>query len=635
MQLNLSSRCKAIFELAQKYADYHHISTMGTEFLILAMFETEDTLCHFLLNEYDITKEEIEAKTTDIFILREKGEEYNKNLKTILNQAKVLAGEGKIKDEHLFMAILMNPNTIACSILRSLDLEIDELIKDVKEIYDFDNNKEDLLFVTNVTKNIKENGLTFIGRKNYLEHMNVIINRKYKNNPLLVGNAGVGKSALVEGYAKRLIEEKSEITILSLNLTSMLAGTRYRGDFEERFDKFIKEIATKKNVIIFIDEIHVIMGAATTEGNLDVANMLKPFLARNDIKVIGATTLDEYHKTIAKDKALSRRFQAIFVSEPSLEETKEIIFGLKKDYEEFHNVKIKDNDLEYLIEESNRRIKSKFRPDKCLDVLDDCMSYNQIHKNSVVKIIDIDKAIQGYSIETKPYNAISYPKLNEYRWLYDVGLLEQKPLIKIKYNGSNEGLETLSNELSLTFNIGFEQTLDIDLASFKEGFMLSSLIGSPPGYIGYEDEGILVKHILEYPMSIVIFKNYNLAHSSIKAFIHSLLSKGSFVDQRGRLTDLSQTIIVVDGIESKNNIGFSKIDDEGDKLFDEVFTSEQKVNMTLNNKYMKALQKLDYEISFDFDINDTNKTLVNNYLYELVNNNESGSYKVSIDSLNK
>lgn len=327
----LNARAKQVFDLMKKYSLQNNIKTMGSEFLILAMYETEDSLCHFLLDEYDVTREEIEEKTKNVFILRKDLGEFNASLEAILHQAKLLAGDHLISEEHLFMAVLMNKNTIACSILEALELNIDELIADVKDIYDFDHqDTNEISFVRNITKEAKNEELdTFVDRSEYLKRLDVILHRKYKNNPLLIGNAGVGKTAIVEGYAQKLVKEKSEVSILALNLTSMLAGTRYRGDFEERFDKFIKEIGSKKNVIIFIDEIHTIIGAATTDGNLDVANMLKPLLARNGIKLIGATTLEEYHKTIEKDKALARRFQTVFVSEPTLSETEDILFGLR------------------------------------------------------------------------------------------------------------------------------------------------------------------------------------------------------------------------------------------------------------------------------------------------------------------
>lgn len=628
----LNTRAKQVFNLMRKYSLQNNIKTMGSEFLILAMYETEDSLCHFLLDEYDVTKEEIEEKTKDVFILRKDLGEYNSSLEAILHQAKLLAGEGSISEEHLFMAVLMNKNTIACSILEALDLSIDELIEDVKDIYDFEHNDtNEVSFVRNITKEAKNNELdTFIDRSEYLKRLDVILHRKYKNNPLLIGNAGVGKTALVEGYAKKLVDEKSDISVLALNLTSMLAGTRYRGDFEERFDKFIKEIASKKNVIIFIDEIHTIIGAATTDGNLDVANMLKPLLARNGIKLIGATTLDEYHKTIEKDKALARRFQTVFVSEPSLEETKDILYGLRPDYEKYHKVQISDTVLDYLLTESNRRIIHKFRPDKCIDVLDDMLSLAHILKKTEVTVEDVDHTIHTYlgnKQATETYHP-SYEALEKYRWLYLNHLLDDKPLLKLKYQGSKEGLEALITDCKQIFNIGHEAVLNIDLSGYKDSFMLTSLIGAPPGYIGYEDEGILSKHILAYPSSVLVFKNFSQASGNINSFILNFIKSGFFTDQKSRLIQLSNVIVIVEGVSEKKSMGFNEKSIEEDSIFDECITNDHLAVSNLNSLYEKALSRLNYEISFDFDIDSSNKKKVNRYLYEFTKKNQKGSYQI-------
>lgn len=193
-------------------------------------------------------------------------------------------------------------------------------------------------------------------------------------------------------------------------------------------------------MIIFIDEIHTIMGAATTEGNLDVANMLKPFLARSGIKLIGATTLEEYHKTIAKDKALSRRFQSLFISEPSLEETKKIVTGIRRDYEDFHQVSISDEVLDYLVLESDRQINRKFRPDKCIDILDDLLASARIAKKKTVDMEDVDQAIHSYlgNKTDRLSAALSYPVLEKYQWLFENHLLEERPLLKIHYEGNKK-----------------------------------------------------------------------------------------------------------------------------------------------------------------------------------------------------
>lgn len=633
---NLNARAKQVLDIMKKYSKENNIKTIGSEFLILAMYEIEDSLCHFLLDEYEVTKEEILEKTLDVFILRKDTGNYNKSLESIFNQASLIAKDNEISEEHLFMAVLMNKNTIACAILESLDLDIEELILDVKEIYDFKNEEVELSFVRDITKEAKNNNLdSFIDRNNYLKRLEIIINRKYKNNPLLIGNAGVGKTAIVEGYAKKLVSEGEDVQILALNLTSMLAGTRYRGDFEERFDKFIKEVAHKKNVIIFIDEIHTIIGAATTDGNLDVANMLKPLLARNGIKLIGATTLEEYHKTIEKDKALARRFQTIFINEPSLEQTKEIIHTIKDDYKSYHNVSISDDVLDYLIVESDKAIINKYRPDKCIDILDDLLSYARINNKRDVTIDDVDNAIVSYlgsQMPSKPSD-LNYPDLDKYGFLYRNHLLEGRPLLKIKYNGNKLGLDNLIMDLENIFNIGSEATLYLDMQGYKDSFMLSSLVGAPPGYVGYDDEGALSKHFLSYPASILVIKNFSKASYNIQGFFENLLLNGFFTDQKGRTIRLNNVIIIVEGIEKKSSIGFSS-KEEKNEFFDEIICNQEKYVEILNEYYIKAFSRLNYEISFDFDIEPSVRKKVNNYLYNFTKNHEKGKYlikKVDID----
>ncbi len=625
-----NTRAKQVFDLVKKYSIKNNITTYGSEFLILAMYETEDSLCHFLLDEYEITREEIAEKTNEVFILRKDVGKYNSSLESILHQAKLLAGDASISEEHLFMAVLMNKNTIACSILEALDLDIEELIDDVKEIYDFDNSQE-LAFVRNITKEAKNNELDkFVDRDEYLKRLDIIINRKYKNNPLLIGNAGVGKTAIVEGYAKKLALEKSDISVLSLNLTAMLAGTRYRGDFEERFDKFIKDIASRKNVIIFIDEIHTIIGTATTDGNLDVANMLKPLLARSGIKLIGATTLEEYHKSIEKDKALARRFQTVYISEPTLKQTKDILYGIKDDYEKYHNVKVSNNVLDYLLEESDRCIINKYRPDKCIDILDDMLTIAKINNKKEVDIKDVDTTIYNYlGNKSIDYNyKLNYEILDKYRWLYSNHLLDEIPLLKLEYRGNNDGLISLINDCKNIFNIKEEAVLNIDLTGYKDSFMLTTLIGAPPGYVGYEDEGILSKHILSYPISIIVFKGYKYASGNICNFIFNSINNGFFTDQKSRFISLKNTIIIVEGISIKNSLGFNDKMINNDNLFDEVIENKNNFILNLNQLYQKALSRLNYEISFDFDINSNNKRKVNSYLYEFTKNNNKGRYEI-------
>lgn len=606
---------------------------MGTEFLILAMFETEDSLCHFLLSEYEITRDEIFNKTNEVFILRKNKGQYNKELENILHQASLLSNDKLVAEEHIFMAILMNKKTIACEILENLGLDIDSLIMDVNEIYDFKGGSTDELnYVKNISKLAKNHELSrFIDRDEYINRIDIIMHRRYKNNPLLIGNAGVGKTALVEGYAMKLAKMGSDYTILSLNLTAMLAGTRYRGDFEEKFDKFVNEIASKKNVIVFIDEIHTIMGAATTEGNLDVANMLKPFLARGDIRVIGATTLDEYHKTIENDKALQRRFQPIFVNEPDLEQTKKIMFGIKEDYEAYHLVKISNDVLNYLIHESDRKITRKYRPDKCIDVLDDVLSWAEVNHKTFVTKDDVDNAILGISKKNEYNYDLFYSKLDKYRWLYQMDLLNQKPLLSIEYHGNKYGLQMLKLDISNIFMIGPEELLELDLSGYKEHNMITSIIGAPPGYIGYDDEGILAKHILEYPKSVIVLKNFKDSALSIQGFFINMILSGGFVDQKGRNIILDNTIFILEGLERKKLVGFNSNAKKAE-LFDDVIEYYD-INNSLNNEYINTLSRYSYEMAFDFDIVEENKKMVDSYLYKLLKDQKKGKFLVTKEQI--
>ena len=606
---------------------------MGTEFLILAMFETEDSLCHFLLSEYEITRDEIFNKTNEVFILRKNKGQYNKELENILHQASLLSNDKLVAEEHIFMAILMNKKTIACEILENLGLDIDSLIMDVNEIYDFKGGSTDELnYVKNISKLAKNHELSrFIDRDEYINRIDIIMHRRYKNNPLLIGNAGVGKTALVEGYAMKLAKMGSDYTILSLNLTAMLAGTRYRGDFEEKFDKFVNEIASKKNVIVFIDEIHTIMGAATTEGNLDVANMLKPFLARGDIRVIGATTLDEYHKTIENDKALQRRFQPIFVNEPDLEQTKKIMFGIKEDYEAYHLVKISNDVLNYLIYESDRKITRKYRPDKCIDVLDDVLSWAEVNHKTFVTKDDVDNAILGISKKNEYNYDLFYSKLDKYRWLYQMDLLNQKPLLSIEYHGNKYGLQMLKLDISNIFMIGPEELLELDLSGYKEHNMITSIIGAPPGYIGYDDEGILAKHILEYPKSVIVLKNFKDSALSIQGFFINMILSGGFVDQKGRNIILDNTIFILEGLERKKLVGFNSNAKKAE-LFDDVI-EHYDINNSLNNEYINTLSRYSYEMAFDFDIVEENKKMVDSYLYKLLKDQKKGKFLVTKEQI--
>lgn len=621
MQNEYSKKTRDILNQAIDLSNSNNISTVGSEYLILAMYDAKDSLCHFILDEYDVTREEILETTNEVFIIRKKLGATTGTLDTILHQAMLLSGNKPIEEEHIFMAILMNPTCIAANILTSLGLDIETLILDVKEIYEFE-TKEEMQFTKNITTLAKKNELTpFIGRKDLLEKMDLILHRRTKSNPLLIGNAGVGKTALVEGYASLLNSRDSELEIISLNLTSMLAGTKYRGDFEQRFDDFSKKIITKKNVILFIDEIHTIMGAGTTEGNLDIANMLKPYLARSEVKIIGATTLEEYHKTMENDKALCRRFQPIYVLEPTLEETKDIMYGIKESYCNYHQVTMENSVLDYIIEESNRRIPLRSRPDKCIDILDDVLTFSKLNKITPTKD-DVNKAISrfiGCKESNEAYNC-KYPQLSKYSFLSEANLLFSNALLKIKYVGKKDGMQDIISDCLHLFKASSEMVLELDFQEFSDSFMTSSLIGAPPGYVGYEEEGILTKHLSKYQIPILCIYNFDYASSKAKSILMHVMEKGELYDSMGRLIRCGNAIYILQCKEDEKHVGFTYSDEKKKSIFDEVIYSTKENVLDLTSQYRKRLQEYNIELASDMVITMENKKEVDDKIFSYIKN---------------
>ena len=250
-------------------------------------------------------------------------------------------------------------------------------------------------------------------------------------------------------------------------------------------------------------------------------------------------------------------------------------------------------------------------------------------------IEDVDKSINYYlgNRSIQELKDLNYPELEKYHWLHDNHLLEDNPLLKIRYEGSKMGLEYLLSDLRTIFNIGEEGQLILDLEGYKDSYMLSSLVGAPPGYVGNNDEGLLSKHILNYPSGIIVFKNFKSCSNNIKAFITNILNSGFFNDQKSRFISLNNTIVIIEGLETNNTIGFNKNVKEEECYFDEYIKNDFIQNDNLNNTYEKALSRMNYEISFDFDITKTNKKEVNTFLYNFIKNNKNGKYLIKKEDL--
>ena len=427
---------------------------VGTEHLVLALLHTKNELTEKLESlslTYNSFKKEIlkiigkGTKKSEFFL-------YTPLLKKVLETSMMDSANEEITPTDLFMGLLDVGEGIAIRILINMNIDVDELYDSFLEKRNKENNKEHKLLVetlgVNLIEKAKNNELDpVIGREKELSEIIETLCRRNKNNPILIGEPGTGKTAIIEELAKRIANETvpsklKKQKIISLDMASTVAGTKYRGEFEERMKKILEEIEKEKNIILFIDEIHTIVGAGGAEGAIDASNILKPALARGKIKCIGATTIEEYKKHFLKDKALERRFQVVNIKEPTIKETKNILNKLKPLYEEYHNVILKDEIIDKIISLSEKYIYDKFRPDKQIDLLDEVCSKVSINRDN----IDITNKESLNKITTKKE---LYLKENNLKKAYEYKIKESK--FKEKINTLNK-LEVKVNDIAEIIN---------------------------------------------------------------------------------------------------------------------------------------------------------------------------------------
>ena len=606
---------------------------VGTEHLLLAMYQVEESICHFLLEEKDITYEKLLEVVNGLVILRKnesKEDTYSKKFQEVILYAQRLSEDLEseyVYDEHIFYVMLKEYDTVAYVVLEKLGLDIEELKRDIEEIFSFDEAKEKenipYPFLINLSTSQKIH--PFVLRNNYIEKIKYILSKKQKNNPLLIGNAGVGKTAIVEGLSEIL----KDVSIYQLDLGSIVAGTKYRGELEEKLTKAMEYIKRKK-AILFIDEIHNIVGAGSNDGSLDIANILKPYLSRSDIKLIGATTLDEYYRHIDKDKALSRRFQNVFIDEPTEKETYVILKEIKASYEEYHNVKYSDQILQEIIEKSKLYLVRRSFPDKAIDVMDEIGTRKKSSNKSFSKLIDETiedlTGIKNLTLERLKKVELNYPSLKP-KYLQFI----KKKEFEVNTNNlafamvnSDFNVEYLIEDLYKLFAFKKEMYLEIDLENYIDYASINNLIGSTKGYVGYEQGGILSEHILKYPLSLVYFKNIKSAHPSINQFIKSLLKKNHFLDNKGRTIYLTNTIFLLDTDKIKNKeIGFINENKKSSKNIITLKTIERKQDI---NQLKDILIKNKINIlNFEQLLDSLSKTQLYDFL-ALAILKESGNY---------
>lgn len=603
--------------------------TIGSEFFLSEMLEIEGGIFQFLMNEYDVKKEEVIDETESALVLRHDKGEYSDALTKIFDYAQGVS-YGKIKEEHLLYAILHCKESIAYKIIKSLGLSPSDLIIDLEEIYDFKESKEEMKYAVNLTQKAREGKLdSLFEYDNYLKRMLVILNKKYKNNPLLVGDAGVGKTAIVEGFAKYAYQNNLDYEILTLNLSQMLSNTKYRGDFESRMDEAMNYISSRENAILFIDEIHTIIGTGSSENSLDVANILKPYLARADIKIIGATTIDEYQKTIFKDKALRRRFDLINVLEPTLDVTKKILLGLKPSYEDFHKIKLDDDLISYLCDEADAKIHNKKRPDKCIDILDEMLSYAKINNYKAASdLVDhiIDDRV-GYHLRKKEYH---YKEIAKLSFISENKLKEEKYYnYHIAIYNNAEAIEYLKQDLMVYLGISEEMILQIDALMYQERSAMESLIGSPKGYVGYDEDGILSHQLLTYPASVIIVENSNAMSGPLKTIFNQIYKQGFFYDNHGTQIKTNHLVIVDVLSKERNLVGFNQQEERRKTEYDLVI--DDNIKSSLNKKYKEILDKYKLKLHFCFEILPSHRMKINDLIYDAIVNKKDEEHEIVLD----
>lgn len=504
-------------------------------------------------------------------------------------------------------------NYVAHGIVKNSDFDqdgsfpiIDDDDEDREDIEIFDipeTRKKSTLnqFAENLNEKVKKRGDIFIGRDQEIDRLIQILGRRSKNNPLLVGEPGVGKTAIVEGLAKRLVEgnvpeQLKKLQIYSLDLPGLVAGTRYRGDFEQRLKNIMKELAKKPNIVIFIDEIHMLITAGSASGSMGAADMLKPMLSRGEIKCIGATTYKEYRQIFEKEGATARRFQKIDVKEPTVEETYEMLKGLKAIYEKHHQVKYALSALKSAAELSDRFLPDRFLPDKAIDLVDEAGSQVKLLPKELrpeeITNIEIENVIAQFA--RIPAKNISISDKETIR------NLDQN--LKMLVFGQNEAIDILVSSIKLARSglrepnkpwgsfllagpTGVGKTevsqqmasllavelIRFDMSEYMESHSVARLIGSPPGYVGYEQGGLLTEAVSKHPYSIVLLDEIEKAHPDLFNILLQVMDNGFLTDTAGRKVDFRNTILILttnagafEG--SRNIIGFVDQETQSDSM---------------------------------------------------------------------
>lgn len=625
MYNNYNLETSRIFKDAEKIMISLNHGYVGTEHLFLSMLKNSEEIRNLLEKyqiEYDGFLEEL-LLVVNSETCKKVACIYTPLLKKVIKNAEMHAKNSYITPLMLLESLLEEGEGIAIRILISMGLDIDKLYDEIKLKDKKSNQKLEIYNIgKEMSKDLSDNFV--VGREKEIDLITETLLRKNKNNPLLIGDAGVGKSAIVEELARRI--KKGDVPnalknkkIISIEMSSLVAGTKYRGEFEEKLNKIIKEVENNPEIILFIDEIHTLSNAGGAEGAINASDILKPYLARGKIKVIGATTTNEYNKFIAKDKALSRRFDLIKINEPSIDETINILSKIKPSFEHHYNIKISEENIRQIVDLTNKYILDRFNPDKSIDLLDSVCAMKEVKSPKEKNIISLKNKLSNI-IKTKEKmvkrnnfeEALNYRKqeieLNEKiekeknmanritnNDIKEV-MLRKSNIPNIKNNWKdlntylkdkiigqeeaiNEIIDSLKSKESdlpvsilLTGSTGVGKTktvkeiaaylkmplVRLDLSEYNEPVSINRLIGSSAGYVGYDDENVFDK-IRMYPNSIVLLDELEKAHPSVINLFLQVLDEGFITNAKGEKIDFKNTyIFMTSNAEINNKIGFMK-----------------------------------------------------------------------------
>ncbi len=708
MNGRFTERAQKSILLSQEEAKKFNHNYVGTEHMLLGLMAEEQGIAAVTLKEFGVTLEKARKQVYDLVGMGEESVElvgFTPRTKRVFeiasNEARNM-GHNYVSTEHLLLGLIAEGEGIAATILRRMGVEPQKVAEKIIERISQDINKQQAMpkqkkqesnlekYSIDLNKLAQDGGIDpVIGRGKEIERVIQVLSRRTKNNPVLIGEPGVGKTAIAEGLAQKIVEgDIPEIIkgkrIVTLDLPGLIAGAKYRGEFEERLKSVMKELKEAGDVILFIDEMHTIVGAGAAEGAIDASNILKPTLARGELQIIGATTIDEYRKHIEKDTALERRLQPITVEEPSVSDTIKILEGLRDRYEAHHGVKILDEALEAASELSARYIADRFLPDKAIDLIDEAASKIRVNtyvaptelknleerleelqneKEEAINTQNFEKAasirdeekkikddiesnkVKWQKQKQKDNLIVGYDEIAEIvsNWtgvpvkrmttgeserllkleeiLHDrvvgqevavkavaaavrrarVGLKDpKKPIGSFIFVGpTGVGKTYLAKALAEALFGDDEAMIRMDMSEYMEKHSVSRLVGSPPGYVGYDEGGQLTEAVRRKPYSVVLFDEIEKAHPDVFNMLLQILDEGRLTDSKGKTVDFKNTVIIMTSnagatsIKKQNVMGFTSSDDKEVEEYErmkEIITEELK--RTFRPEFLNRLDEV-------------------------------------------